>query len=406
MAKTQRKHVRELRIVLDTNVVFTGTAHYLLRQEVSEFIHVNASPADLSLIWYLPEMVMLERKHQMFSKAKELKPSIEKLEKLLGHNLAISDEVLQTRVNEAIDRHIKETPLVVCPLDVSKVDWTRLLQDAVCRVPPFDPGEKEKGFRDAIVIETFLQIVSASPTTPRTCMVALVSNDDLVCEAARRRTQNIANVRIHRTLEEVQELISTLASQVDEAFLNRVSQQASELFYTKDDRNSVFIREKIRDRIESGFTDELTAKPERSESRQNGQWAISRPRFLKKVAQRIHWTSRITIEAKAYAKKQAPADNTHTSSWLELLNRPPDIQTSATSRSPWDFLNSLAAGPKSSYQSALRAILAKEDAEQFTLVGQGESVFEVEWSVAVTTKQKLTRPKFESVSHVETTWQP
>jgi hypothetical protein len=39
-----------------------------------------------------------------------------------------------------------------------KVDWNRLIENAVTRRAPFEEGEKEKGFRDALIYECLLQL--------------------------------------------------------------------------------------------------------------------------------------------------------------------------------------------------------------------------------------------------------
>jgi hypothetical protein len=42
---------------------------------------------------------------------------------------------------------------------------------------------------------------------------------------------------------------------------------------------------------------------------------------------------------------------------------------------------------------------------QREVVASGKSVFEVTWSVSVSTTQKFSNPKIESVQHIETVWE-
>jgi hypothetical protein len=47
----------------------------------------------------------------------------------------------------------------------------KLTLDAAYRKPPLKDGETEKGFRDRIIVETFLQLVDDSPKTPTICRI-------------------------------------------------------------------------------------------------------------------------------------------------------------------------------------------------------------------------------------------
>jgi len=90
----KKKSKPKLFVVFDTSVLFTQVAYNLVRSEVRQLIEMNSQHSDLSIKWYLPSIVIDERRYQMQNKAFELLPSIEKLEKLLGHNLNITKDIL------------------------------------------------------------------------------------------------------------------------------------------------------------------------------------------------------------------------------------------------------------------------------------------------------------------------
>src|SRR5205807_2068990 len=114
------KHVKpphlRLEVVLDTNALYTGSANYFLRKEVADLIEQNSTLPDLTIRWIVPEVVRHERHFQMLQVALQMLPTIEKLERLLGHRLNITDEILDTRVKEAIEREIQRLGIVVQPL--------------------------------------------------------------------------------------------------------------------------------------------------------------------------------------------------------------------------------------------------------------------------------------------------
>ncbi|MFY9527496.1 MAG: hypothetical protein WBC04_08570 [Candidatus Acidiferrales bacterium] len=92
-SKSQKHQRPQLRVVFDTNVLYTGSASDLVRQEAANLIKQSMFP-DLEIQWYLPELVRHERQYQMQKRALELLPAIGKVEKLLGHKLAITEETL------------------------------------------------------------------------------------------------------------------------------------------------------------------------------------------------------------------------------------------------------------------------------------------------------------------------
>ena len=98
----------KLLVVFDTNVLFTQVASDLVRHDVKRIIKENSNHPDLTIDWYLPDVVRGERKYQMLTKAKELLPSMQKLEKLLGHTFGVGEDTLELHVDKAISDSIKD----------------------------------------------------------------------------------------------------------------------------------------------------------------------------------------------------------------------------------------------------------------------------------------------------------
>src|SRR6266852_4777826 len=122
----QRKHQKpQLLVVFDTNILFTDSASDVVRQEAANLIKESTFP-DLEIRWYLPEMVRHERQYQMQKRALELLPPIAKVERLLGHKLAITEQLLVDSVEKVVSQRLEELGLLSLTLDDSKVDWRRL----------------------------------------------------------------------------------------------------------------------------------------------------------------------------------------------------------------------------------------------------------------------------------------
>jgi len=90
--------VRELKVVLDTNVIYNVSGGQLLRDEVSGQIQASSNHADLLITWYLPEVVRNEREHQLRELARKSLPAVQNLQRVLGLDFGITDQVIIDRL--------------------------------------------------------------------------------------------------------------------------------------------------------------------------------------------------------------------------------------------------------------------------------------------------------------------
>lgn len=93
---------KQIKIFTDTNIVHTAQAHLLVSNAVYKYVSEHKEIESVQLKWFLPSMVVEERRHQMLSAALALSPKLAELEKLLGHSLALTAEVMEDRVNSKI----------------------------------------------------------------------------------------------------------------------------------------------------------------------------------------------------------------------------------------------------------------------------------------------------------------
>ena len=385
---SQRKKTQpELKVVFDTSVLFTQVASDLVKSEVGDIIAKNAHHDDLTIQWYLPEVVLDERRYQMESKAFEFLPSIGKLEKLLGHNLNITEDILVHRVDEAIKRQLAELGISSLPIDTSVIDWHALIKRSVNRHPPFEPGEKEKGFRDSIIAESFRQLVQQSPATPSICRLVMVTDDNLLAEYILDITKDSKNVKVLSTINELESLINTLVSQVTEEFVTELSEQVKKYFFDKGNEESLYYKENIRDKIGEQYGEELKATPKKGLLRENGTWRISEPVFIKKEKQRLFWITPIRVEARLY-KYEIPESISGSLLGRSLLDLGDALYPEVEQRGELPTLANIGAQP-----------LKKVE------IGSGKSNFEIHWSVNITQSNKLTAPRIEKIRFVSTTWE-
>jgi hypothetical protein len=405
---TKLKRKPELKVVFDSNVLYTGTASDLVNQSVGLLISESSRHQDITLSWYLPEIVVLERTYQMIKRGLELLPSIQKLEQLLGHNLNITSEIIQERVKDAVEKQLTQYSITVVKLAVEEVDWDTLIHNSAFRKAPFDPGEKEKGFRDAVLAQTFLQIVKASPTTPRICRIALVTADNLLSSSVLEQTSTATNIRIVKSIDELKSLINTLVSTVSEDLVAKIKEKATSYFFVPNQEDTLYYTAEVRQAIEEKFKKELDEIPEGADRRENGTWFISTPGFLRKDGQRVTWISPIEVEAKAFKYERQsvalgtmvapsvirPAITPYQFPMSGKIFQPAlrDIYTTSTSNITTMSLNSfaesigLSAGPEK-------------------VIAEGRTYFEVTWSHLLSTNQKFRSPRIDDIRFVKTAWE-
>ncbi len=405
---SRRVHTQRPRllVVFDTSVVYTGSESDLVQQEVARLVQESKFP-DLEIQWYLPDIVRHERQYQMQRQAGNLLPTLAKVEKLLGHHLGITEAILVGHVEEAIGRRCEELALLPLGLDWACVDWSRVVLDAVYRRPPYQHGEKEKGFRDCIIVECFLQLVERSPKTPSVCRVVLVTNDGLIAQAARARTAECSNVSVLATLEELKGLINTLVSQVSEGFLAILKPKAEKLFLVVDERSTLFYKAGIRQLLQQKFKEQLLAAPSDATGRTNGTWRVNSPNFVKKIGKRIHWSTRISIECEA-VKGFAPdlwaseyATVPAKSLWPEThvpLSRmaSPSFEDFTLSKGPNYFAN---APVLPTIYSAGGIVASSKTTHK------GVDTYEILWSTDVTTRRELRNATVDGTQHVGLQWE-
>jgi len=385
------------------------------KKEVTDLIERNSNPSDLTIRWIVPEVVRHERQFQMSQAAFQMLPTIERLERLLRHNLNITKDILETRVREAVDRQVQHYGLVVTPLNCSDVDWPRIILDATYRRPPFQMGDKEKGFRDVLILETFLQLVAHSPAGRSVARLAFVSGDQILRDATQSRVASATNVHVLESVDALKGLINTLGSTVDEEYIAKIKPRAAEVFFRSRDDSTLYYKASVGATLEKTLKANLKL-PTGADRYEVENWKIGSPQFVKKQGQRIYWTTR--FEAKLKALKS------DLSTELSGLGPPLVSLASLVQKNPTERLDtpfwsvSLPApikltGPSGgeifqptnlNFPSSPGLRFDPNFSSTDQLVGSGTATLDASWSLAVTTSGTLTKPKLESVDFMETVW--
>lgn len=389
----KKKHEKpELKVLFDTNIIYSGSANYLLNEQVSNFIKKNNSFFDLLVSWHIPEIVINERKFQMISKGLELLAPIEKLEKLLGHNLNITKEIIESRVHETIFKQINDFCLKITKIDTKDIDWDSIINNSVFRLPPFENNSKEKGFRDSIIVETFYQLIKNSPKTYKTCRIVLVCNDILLTEAAKLKAKSYNNIRFVKDLSELKSLINILVSEIEESIVDKIAENANQIFFIPEDESTFYFTEKITEKITEKFYQKLHELPDNNAFiTKSNTWYVSDVNFVKKERQKIYWRTAISAELISY-KREVKNDFNENSINDLLLKKNFSKEALPILKLP----NS--SGIKRMFGSSTKFFV--EEIEYM----RGKSMYEVIWSVTYRTNHNLSNPKVEEINFIENNW--
>ncbi|WP_143328553.1 PIN domain-containing protein [Burkholderia sp. AU28863] len=177
----------KLHVMLDTNVLYhEGRGDQFFSPRISRVIR-DPLHAQLNISWTIPRMVRLEREYQLRQKVKHVVSTAKEMPTLFSTTWVGAEEHVHAEISRLAESALSELNVQVLDCDPSRVDWNRIMSAGGLRQPPFDPDEKkEKGFKDAVVAETFVQVCEGFPAHG-TDTAILVTNDDLLTEYVKGR---------------------------------------------------------------------------------------------------------------------------------------------------------------------------------------------------------------------------
>jgi hypothetical protein len=104
----------ELRIVLDTNSIYTASSGYLLGYEISQMVRNTRGDDNLQLRWFVPQLVVDERRYQIRQQAIRLRGPLKDFERIIGREIGIDEATMIDLIDRNIDRQVQEHNLQVC----------------------------------------------------------------------------------------------------------------------------------------------------------------------------------------------------------------------------------------------------------------------------------------------------
>lgn len=303
MPRPAKQSNPDFHIILESSLVYSRGSRVFLSRLLSAAIKDLAKVKDVRVFWYLPGAVRMEREFQMITAAGEQLNEFRAIEKLLGVDFKISADDVSAAIRSIIEKTIADHRLSVIELDPSKVDWSTLIRDAIFRNPPFEIGEKEKGFRDAIIIETCLQQAEGLAAKDPNCKIVFLANDELLVIATKNRADKIGkNFSVVRRLTELSSTINAIPAHLSATEIRDILSKAASRFYQRADETTLYYSAKVKDQIAEKFAAELSRRPENISKETPVEFVnvdIGAPTFLAKNGDTLQFSTKIGFNFRA-----------------------------------------------------------------------------------------------------------
>jgi hypothetical protein len=311
MPKVKREPLPTHVIVPDTNILWDKDKKSSVSPDFDAFWAKSQLLIPLRLV--VPEVVLGELQFQQATSANKLASNVEEqIKELSGiaqasYSIHLDGEKIKKQVGNKLKKWLTSLNGIEAKTPVSGIDWSAMVQSAVWRTEPFtyDPKDKdnEKGFRDALILETLIDICNSNASTANT--IVFICNDYLLRTTAEKRLKHNSKALVFESLVDFDAYIKLTQEKLTDKFVKAIQSHARLKFYLADDTSCIYYRENIRQAIKKKFAD-LFALPPHAQGPKFGigtqtwgvsdeKWWINATRFDRLVAPReYHWISQVT----------------------------------------------------------------------------------------------------------------
>ena len=380
---------KSVHVVLDTNILHTKSPEFFVNSSLSAAIKRALAHHSLEIKWYLPSVVKAERQHQIMMSAVGLIKPVQTIAKLLDEDFNVSEDKLRGAIERRVARQIKDHELRDVELDPARVDWHEMIRRAVSRQAPFEKAqENEKGFRDALILETFDQLHGRiKPRSDR--LLVVMSGDGRLREAIEERFAERHNVLIFSKLGELETSLSALLTNITQEAAEHLVRKAHARFLESGQAGAAIGA--IRER----FAAELARGPSDRDAASEKGFLINETSFLGRTGARAEFATGISILTEAIRPANPPPPTLPMGSRVtrigfgDMVETPPDF-SGAFERFP---------GRPLSYRESQELFYGSSKLMRFS----GQHVFSVVWS-ANDMGGELDDLAIKDIEYESTTW--
>ena len=313
MATTQRKRVlrKTVNVYLDTNLVFTKDWCWFITKSLKDLVEKHKDHQSIKVNWKLTMPSFNERLWQQYQTASKFADGTEQLSQVLKllPNAIDRDELWEALRKKGLSEST-ESSIELIEVGFSEINWEKLLELSHRKMPPFS-ADGEKGFRDGVIASTILIDIK---TSPKNALPIICSNDQRFLEYVLNEG---ANPQIARTLDELDELLTSHSSHESKEHLEQAKKLARTLFYQnideKPDMNSYYVQWNVRSHIQEQFTNWLIRINSTEANRLKfGMIWIQPPTLTEQTGATYTWKSQAYFQYEPNPKETNEGDNPFT----------------------------------------------------------------------------------------------
>jgi PIN domain len=168
----------------------------------------------------------------------------------------LTEKLIRRKVKRQLLLWCKNYDAEIVKPPLKDIDWKRTVTDSLWRRPPFSPysedGKSEKGFRDALILETLASIAAKNPTQS----ITFITKDELLSQAVKARLDETSLV-IHATSGEYFSFIKLERENFAKAVIDEIYAAAPKAFFTEGDPDCVYNANNVVGKLRSEFTSEF-----------------------------------------------------------------------------------------------------------------------------------------------------
>ena len=246
----------EFTVIVDSNVLYAKDVTKLVSSKFMATWQECLTLASLNLL--VPEVVKGERIYQLVSTAeKAIENAVKNFDtiaKVTGKETPKlpTVEQLKADVEKRFGKWATEHKVRIVPTPCDKIDWKRVVNDAIWRVSPFvaasEKVDSEKGFRDCLILETIRDVVNGAPKRN----FVFICNDTVL----RSTVEAQFDPKLVTAYEDLGSFASYLKltdEELTQEFVNALIKKVPSVFYTENDLECLYVKFKIRQAIDERF---------------------------------------------------------------------------------------------------------------------------------------------------------
>ncbi len=254
MAKILKSAPRPHILIPDTSILWHEDKAHAVDPEFDQFWEHHTTLVTMDLV--VPEVVRSELLFQQTTSAcKALDRVAEQLAVISAitthpQRHRLQKEKIKHQIAAKIDKWLNGKGAVVQPVPISDINWHKICDAAAWRLPPFTLNPKnpewEKGFRDALILET---VVDYAAKNVDKVNIAFVCNDRLLRETAALRLKSDLRCACYETLQEFSSYIKLTREKLTNEFIRAILARARRKFFTPRAPECLYYKADIRNKI-------------------------------------------------------------------------------------------------------------------------------------------------------------